>query len=305
MITRKAFLPLAAGIAISVPAVAQDGGTTPVPLGLQKALPGTPPASLAVGTTDGDIAQGSVTLAAVVRNGDEPLAEGLTWHVFERKGTAAGELVAVRQGGTHSLRLKMGEYVAHVAYGRASAVVPFTIATDGAELDPVVLDAGAIRLSAEAGGRALAEDADVRFSIYEVSGDERRLILPDVPPGETVRLARGLYRVVAQYGSINAVAGADIRVRTGEVTEATLGVPGAEVTLNLVQGEGRAPLASTAWRVFDSAGKPLFESDEPAPSLILAAGSYTTEALHDGRTVSHSFDVKPGQDETVAVPITE
>ena len=305
MITRKTFLPLAAGIAISVPAVAQDADPAPVPLGLQKALPGTPPADLAVGVADADVAQGSVTLAAVVRNGDEPLAEGLTWHVFERKGTAAGDLVAMRQGGSQSLRLKMGEYVAHVAYGRASAVVPFTVAIDGADLDPVVLDAGAIRLSAEAGGRALEEGADVRFSIYEVSGQDRRLILPDVPADETVRLARGLYRVVAQYGSINAVAGADIRVRTGEVTEATLGVPGAVVTLKLVQGEGRAPLASTAWRVFDSDGKPLFESDEPAPSLILAAGSYTTEALHDGRTISHTFDVQSGQDATVAVPIGE
>ena len=297
MSTRKTFLPLVAGLAVAVPTVAA-AQTTPVPLGLRQAMPG----GLAA-TEGGEVVQGSVTLAAVLRNGDDPIAEGLAWHVFERKGTAAGELVAARQGGTQNLRLRSGDYVAHVAYGRASAVQTFTVSSDGAALDPIVLDAGAVRLSAEAGGNPIASDSDVRFSIYEVAGNERRLILPDVPPGETVRVARGLYRVVAQYGPINAVAGADIRVRTGEVTEATLGVPGAEVTLELVAAEGRAPLASTAWRVFDGDGKPLFESDEPSPKLILAAGSYTTEALHDGRTVRHAFDVSAGENAKVSVPL--
>ena len=296
MVTRKTLLPIVAGLVAAMPAVAAENAA--VPLGLRQAMPGGPTA-----TADGAVAQGSVDLAAVVRVGDEPIAEGLAWHVFERNGTSAGDLVAARRGGSQSLRLKVGSYVAHVAYGRASGVVTFDVTPDGAPLDPVVLDAGAIKLAAEAGGRPIAETDDVRFSIYEVDGDDRRLILPDVPPGQTIRLARGVYRVVAQYGPINAVAGADIRVRTGEVTEATLGVPGAQVTLNLVTGEGRAPLASTAWRVFDAAGKPLFESDEPAPSVILAAGAYTTEALHGGRTITHSFDVEAGENATVSVPM--
>lgn len=296
MSTRKTILPIAAGLAAVVSA-AVAAEPAPVPLGLQQAMPG--------GTSAGDaeVAQGSVTLAAVIRNGEEPLGEGLAWHVFERDGTAAGELVAVRRGGSQNLRLKTGDYVAHVAYGRASAVTTFTVGAEGADLDPVVLDAGGVKLLAEAGGRPIENADEVRFSIYEVDGDERRLILPDVPANETVRVARGLYRVVAQYGPLNAVAGADIRVRSGEVTEATLGVPGAEITLNLVGRNGGAPLASTAWRVFDSDGKPLFESDEPAPSMILAAGTYTTEALHAGRTVTHAFDVTAGNDATVAVPL--
>ena len=277
-------------------AVFAQEDATPVPFGLMRGMPSGENAA----PTSPNVARESVELVATVTNGGDPVQEGLTWHVFERNGTQAGDLVAARTGGTQTLRLPVGEYVAHVAYGRASAVSPFTLRVAGAKLDPIVLNAGAISLAAEAGGVAI-DPSEVRFSIYEVDGDRRRLIQPNVGSDETIRLVRGVYRVVAEYGDINAVGAADVRVRVGEVTEATLGVPGAPVVLKLVRETGGAPIAATAWRLFDENGKQLFESDEPSPEVVLAAGSYTAEAVNGGSPIESRFTVEAGEGTDVEV----
>ena len=285
-------LPLLA----STGAYAQEADDVPVPFGLVRGMP----AGDTQITRDANVARESVELTATITNGGEPIEDGLTWHVFERNGTQAGDLVAARTGGAQTLRLPVGEYVVHVAYGRASAVSPFTLRVAGAKLDPIVLNAGGITLAAEAGGEPIGSD-DVRFSIYEVDGERRRLIQPNVSVDETVQLVRGVYRVVAQYGDINAVGAADVRVRVGEVTEATLGVPGAPVVLKLVREGSTNPIAATSWRVFDGEGKQLFESEDPAPELVLAAGTYTAEAVNGGSPVTESFTVNPGQVNEVAI----
>ena len=279
-------------------ALAKQEETVPIPFGLIRGMP----AGENMVERDPNVARESVELTATITNGGDPIEDGLTWHVFERNGTQAGDLVAARTGGAQTLRLPVGEYVAHVAYGRASAVSPFTLRVAGAKLDPIVLNAGAVSLSAEAGGTPLDAE-NVRFSIYEVDGDRRRLIQPNVPPAETVRLVQGVYRVVAQYGDINAVGAADVRVRVGEVTEATLGVPGAPVTLKLVREGGSAPVAATSWRVFDGEGKQLFESDEPSPGVVLGAGTYTVEAVNGGSPITESFTVAPGDAVEIAVTL--
>lgn len=272
--------------------------SVPVPFGLMRGMP----AADDVVSRDPNVARESVELVATVTNGGDPIEDGLTWHVFERNGNQAGDLVAARTGGPQTLRLPVGEYVTHVAYGRASAVSPFTLRIAGAKLDPIVLNAGAVSLTAEAGGTPI-EGEDVRFSIYEVNGDQRRLIQPDVPSAETVRLVQGVYRIVAQYGDINAVGAADVRVRVGEVTEATLGVPGAPVTLKLVREGSATPIAATSWRVFDGEGKQLFDSDEPSPQLVLGAGTYTVEAVNGGSPITERFTVAAGPPVEVAVTL--
>ena len=290
----KRNLPIALALLVLPGAANAQDADVPVPFGLERGLPvGAKGASAPPTERTRNVARESVELVATIATGGEPIAEGLTWHVFERNGMQAGDLVAVRTGGAQTLRLPVGEYVAHVAYGRASAVSPFTLRVAGAKLDPIVLNAGAVSLAAEAGGTTI--DSDVRFSIYEVDGEQRRLIQPDVEPNQQVRLTSGLYRVIAQYGDVNAVGAADIRVRAGDVTEATLGVPGAPVRLSLVRDGGSAPLAATTWRVFDGEGKQLFESDEPSPEVILAAGAYTAEAVNAGAPVTESFSVRAGE----------
>ena len=272
----------------------------PVPEGLATSMPRVPDQSV---DRQAPIVPEDVALSAVLQQGAEPIEAGLQWHVFKRLGTRPGELVAVRRGGSQSLQLIPGPYVAHVTYGRASAISSFDIRANSAPVEPIVLDAGAIRLAAEAGGKPIENAAAVRFSIYETDDERKRLILSDVPSAQTILLAGGVYRVVVQYGTFNAAAGADIRVRPGEITEATLGVPGAEITLNLASSAEAAPLAAVAWRVYDADGKPLFESDRPSPTLILGEGTYTTEAVHDGKTIEQPFDVTAGEDKTVRVTI--
>ena len=310
MQARKHIIAVSAAL-VATSAPAQDGVpleddgdaaiTAPVPTGLSAAMPRVPNQSI-----DGSDATSVqlVSLSAVLQQGDAPILSGLQWHVFElATDTRPGDLVAVRRGGSQELTLKPGSYVVHVSYGRASAVSPLEVTAAGSPVEPLVLDAGAMKLSAEAGGQAIGDLSEVRFSIYEADPERRRLILPDVKVGETVLLAGGVYRVVVRYGPHNAAAGADIRVHPGEITEATLGVPGAEITLNLVRENSDTPLAAVEWQVFDGSGRPLFEADIPSPSLVLGEGSYTVEARHNDRTIGREFEVRAGRDETVRLTL--
>ena len=311
MSARKQILALPFAV-IATSAVAQQQDTpaqdeaeavvvTPVPTGLAAAMPRVPNQSL----DEAEAVQPQpISLSAVLQAGDEPILSGLQWHVFElATDTRPGALVAVRRGGSQDLTLEPGSYVVHVSYGRASAVTPLEVSAAGSTVEPLVLDAGAMRLSAEAGGQAIGDLSEVRFSIYEADAARRRLILPNVKVGETVLLAGGVYRVVVQYGPHNAAAGADIRVHPGEITEATLGVPGAEITLNLVRENSDTPVAAVEWQVFDASGRAMFDADTPSPSLVLGEGSYTVEARHDNRTIGREFEVRAGRDETVRVTL--
>ena len=256
--------------------------------------------------------------AAMVPGGPAPdgaASPTLGWTVFARRSDTVGALAASGAGPVLEARLAPGDYVAHVAHAGTSTVHPFTVEAraegdEGDEEDgegealaiELALDLGAVRLGASTGGEALVTEDVVEFAIHDAEG-ERRTIRERIAPGETVVLPAGVYRAVVRYGEHNALAGADIRVRPGELTDVTLGVGGAPVRLALVrEAGGTVPLAAVSWRVFDPDGKPLLATDEPSPALVLAPGSYTAEVLHEGWTAVHRFDVRAGEPASLRFP---
>lgn len=247
----------------------------------------------------------AVRLVALMAGGGEA-SEATRWRVFERVNDDVGGVVARGTGAAIEASLRPGTYVAHIALAGTSIVRPFSVAAEGGTV-PFELAIGAVSLSASSNGAPLAPSDEtsgtIAFSLYDTHG-ERRAIRRGVAPGERVVLPAGVYRAVVRYGEHNALTGADIRVRPGEVTHATLGVSGAPVRLSLVSQESSdAALAAVSWRVFDSGGKPLMDSDEPAPSLVLAPGRYTAEALHDGWTGVHPFEVVSGKPLDLKLPV--
>lgn len=244
----------------------------------------------------------SVRLQARIAPDAEPLGDAVSWTVFSRTGDSVGEVAARTTGSQLEAELRGGDYVAHIAFGGASTVVPFTVSGEGTTEQILDLNLGGLRLAARSAGRPIGTGS-ISFAIHDREGD-RHAIHENITPGQMVMLPAGTYRAVVRYGEHNAVTGADIRVHAGELTEATLGVKGAPVSLALVRTpRSKAALATSTWRVFDSGGKPLLQTDEPTPSLVLAPGSYTAEVLHGDWTTVHRFEVETNEPLAVRVPL--
>lgn len=238
-----------------------------------------------------------VRLDARVTDGAEPLATGLMWRVFRDGTKKAGtlQLVADSTDATASFDLAPGTYYVHAAFGSAGATRRLDV-----EAVPVsrsiTLEAGGLRLDATSGGRSVLP-ARLRFDVYEArkGKDGRRpLVALNVKPGELVRLNAGTYHVVSSYGRVNTRVRADLVVRKGEVTDATLQHRGAPVSLRLASVIGGPPVANTAWTIFSAQGRKVFATKRIAPSLVLTEGSYEAVAVNGRRTLRHPFEVEAG-----------
>ena len=256
-----------------------------------------------MGRETADMRPVAVSLVASLGESGSSMADTIEWSVFERTSDTVGDAVATGSGPTVDLRVSPGSYVAHVALAGTTTVRPFEVASDGDPTITIPLEIGALRLFAEASGRAMGADEPVSFSLYDTDGD-RHLIRSGIVPGSILALPAGLYRAVVRYGDHNALTGADIRVRDGEIIEATLGVRGAKVDLALVRSSASdAAVADVSWRLFDSGGKTLLRTDEPRPGLVLAPGNYTAEVMHGDWTTIHQFEVGTQGPVSVRVPL--
>ncbi len=231
------------------------------------------------------------------------ISEGMVWRVFGSEPEQGGKLplLAIAEGGPTRITLNPGEYLVHAAFGRAGATTRITLGNE-ARHETMILDAGGLRLEGVLPDKIPMRNDRLRFDIYHAEEDEngeRRLILPDVRPGRTVRLNAGTYHIVSNYGDVNATIRADIRVEAGKTTTAQVEHRAAQVTLNLVRGDAGVPLADTAWSVVGPSGEVLAENVGAFPSMILAAGNYTVIAKNKNRVFQREIEIRAGRDTVV------
>ena len=148
-----------------------------------------------------------------------------------------------------------------------------------------------MRLSATTGNGEPITSKLLTFDIYTQgpTAQDRRLVAEDVVPGTVVRLNAGDYHVVSNYGAVNAVARADIKVETARVTDARLTQRAAEVTLKLVREAGGEALADTAWSISSSQGDLIRENVGAFSSMVLAEGEYLIVAKNKDRIYPVSY----------------
>ncbi len=259
------------------------------------------PASPDVGP---NIATAPLSLFARLTEEAPEIDTGLVWRVFNEKPGENGEhaLVATAEGGSATFDLPSGQYLVHVAYGRAGAAKLVVVDEAGGAGD-LTLRAGGLQLSAEAEGIVIP-DRLLRFSVYDGNPEEeggRKLIALNVPGDRIVRLNEGTYHVVSSYGRINATVRADLQVRPGQVTLATLQHRGAELGMKLVSRAGGDPIANVSWTVLTADGEKVFSSDELTPSMVLSEGSYEVNVRNGETIYRKAFDVSAGRNETVEV----
>ncbi|MCI5073743.1 hypothetical protein [Oricola sp.] len=239
-------------------------------------------------------------LDALLTEESQAITTGLVWRIFGSEPDAEGKLplLASSKGGSTRLQLPPGSYLVHAAFGRAGATTRITLG-DEPRHETMVLNAGGLRLEGVLPGGIPMRDEKLRFNIYEADQNdegERRLILPDVSPGRTVRLNAGTYHIVSNYGEVNATIRADIQVEAGKTTTAKVEHRAAQVTLNLVRGQGGYPLADTAWSVLGASGDIITENVGAFPTMILAAGDYTVIAKNKSRVFQREINIQAGND---------
>lgn len=245
---------------------------------------------------------GALTFNALMGEDGAAIPNGLVWRLFSTRLNREGklQLVGIQRGGSVQFNVPTGSYLLHVGYGRAG--VTKRIDFDGRSLtDTVVLEAGGLRLSATAGNGEAITSKLLTFDIYTQgpTAQDRRLVAEDVAPGTVVRLNAGDYHVVSNYGAVNAVARADIKVETGRVTDARLTQRAAEVTLKLVREAGGEALADTAWSISSSQGDLIRENVGAFSSMVLAEGEYLIVAKNKDRIYQRVYNVAAGQNEEV------
>ena len=248
-----------------------------------------------------------VRLDALLVEGGPPLAHGLVWRVFNPSPDDTGKLpmLATSEGGRANFEFEPGEYFVHVAFGLAGVTRKLIIPrNDPIEDQTFVLNAGGLSLSAVSGNDGRIPPTELRFSIYSEEfddNDQRQLIIANVKPNQVVRLNKGIYHVVSEYGSVNAVIRSDISVQAGKLTEAKIQHRAAELTLKLVAETGGEAIADTAWSITNLAGDLISESVGAFPSLVLSEGEYTAIARHKERLFRRDFKVVAGRNVDVEV----
>lgn len=246
-----------------------------------------------------------VTLSAQITENGMNIPEGLVWRVFDTRTDTSGELAlaAKSEDAQANFELAPGEYVVHVAYGRAQASETIEV-SDGGTKRSIVLDAGALRLNASVTGDIPIPINLLHFDVFSGSESDRNLVAQGLAANDIVTLNAGTYHVVSYFGAINAVVRADLRVEPGQLTDATLYHRASQVTFKLVTETGGEAVADVEWTVKTSGGQTVFTDIGAFPATVLSEGDYLVLAKRGETVYNREFQVQPGQSREIEVLTT-
>ncbi|KRA45687.1 hypothetical protein [Devosia sp. Root635] len=313
-------LAIAAPASQSVPAVAfaQDAAAEmppmprprPDPDSLPPAQPPAVEPGAATPATDAIAALTSVpqpvTLTARITPDGAPIPDGVVWRIFDTKPDASGELALVAKSdlGAPTVDLPPGEYVVHLAYGRAQTSEALSV-VPGANEKTFVLDAGALRLNSAVTGDIAIPVGLLKFDVF-TAGEEtdRALVAEGLKPNDIITLNAGTYHIVSYFGTTNAVVRADLRVEAGQLTDATLYHHASQIAFKLVSEPGGEAIADVEWTVKTADGATVFSELGAFPSTVLAEGEYLVLAKQGGQVFNREFQVQAGSAREIEVLTT-
>ena len=303
---------------IATPAMAQETPAEMPPMPRPRPdpdnLPSTPPTPAnppaATPATDAIAALTAVpqpvTLTARITPEGAPIPDGLVWRIFDTVPDATGELALVAKSelGAPTVQLPPGEYVVHVAYGRAQTSEPLSV-VPGSNEKAFVLEAGALRLNSAVTGDIAIPAGLLKFDIF-TAGEEndRAMVAEGLAPNDIVTLNAGTYHIVSYFGLVNAVVRADLRVEAGQLTDATLYHHASQVGFKLVSETGGEAIADVEWTVKTADGATVFSELGAFPSTVLAEGEYLVLAKQGTQVFNREFQVQPGSAREIEVLTT-
>ena len=247
-----------------------------------------------------------VTLSARITQDGTPIPDGLVWRIFDTVPDASGELAMVAKSdlGNPTVELPPGEYVVHVAYGRAQTSEPMSV-VPGTNEKAFILEAGALRLNSAVTGDIAIPAGLLKFDIF-TAGEEndRALVTEGLLPNEIVTLNAGTYHIVSYFGSVNAEVRAELRVEAGQLTDATLFHHASQVGFKLVSEAGGEAIANVEWTVKTADGATVFSELGAFPSTVLAEGDYLVLAKQGSQVFNREFQIQAGSAREIEVLTT-
>lgn len=239
-----------------------------------------------------------VQLVALLTADGQRIDQGIVWRVFQEKGApgAKNKLIATYREASPALKLQPGDYIVNAAFGRAHITRKITIKPGASALEPFVLNAGGLRLSAKIGNEEAAANT-ISYNIYTDERDQfnnRAIVMSGARPGLIIRLNAGIYHIVSTYGDANATVQADVTVEAGKLTEATVAHAAGKVTFKLVTRSGGEALPDTHWTIQTPQGEIVKESVGALPTHILAPGTYNVVAKSGSRAFRRDLAVQSG-----------
>jgi len=244
-----------------------------------------------------------VTLTATMTTDGSPVTEGLVWRIFDTTPDETGELVlaARSEDPTATVSLPPGEYLVHVAYGRAQTSDTLSV-VPGENTKTIALEAGGLRLNAAIEGDIAIPPELLRFDVMTAGPEsERAPIAQQLAANDIVTLNAGTYHVVSHFGAVNAIVRADLRVEPGQLTDATLYHQASQVSFKLVSEPGGEAIADVDWTVQTPDGTTLFTELGAFPSTVLASGDYVVTAKQGESVFDREFTVQPGEPQEIEV----
>jgi hypothetical protein len=249
----------------------------------------------------------SVTLVAEVTENGAKINTGVVWRVFNSVPDKNGNLPMVAKSAQASptVTLKPGDYVVHVAYGRAQASDSLRVGNK-AGTKALILDVGALKLNAAIAGNIPIPAKLQHFDVFTSGSSEtdRVPVAEKVGPNDLLTLNAGTYHVVSYFGDQNALVRADLRVEPGHLTDATLYQKAAQVGFKLVTQPGGEAIADIDWAVKGQDGQTVFTNTGTFPMAVLQEGNYTVLATRNGKVYSHPFQIKAGKPQDIEVLVT-
>ena len=248
-----------------------------------------------------------VTLSALITDGGKKIGEGLTWRVFNAKPETGGqlELAAKSNDAVPQIKLIPGNYVVHVAYGKAQASDTLTV-KEGENDKSIVLEVGGLRLNAAVTGDVPIPINLLRFDVFTAgaSDADRALVAQSMGANDIVTLNAGTYHVVSYFGDVNAIVRADLKVEAGQLTDATLYHKAAQTSFKLVSEAGGEAIADVDWTVKTADGTSVFTNTGAFPSTVLQEGDYVVFAKRGDKVYNRAFQVQAGQPKEIEVLTT-
>ena len=250
-----------------------------------------------------------VTLLALLTQDGQRIDQGLVWRVFQGNNAAAdgkSSLISVHREASPVLKLAPGDYIVNAAFGRAHLTRRISVKPGIPSVEPFILNAGGLRLTAVVGSGEAAPANSITYDVYSDDRDQfgnRSKVMAGAKPGLILRLNSGIYHIVSTYGDANAVVSADVTVEAGKLTEATVAHAAGKVTFKLVTRAGGEALADTQWSIVNTQGEVVKESVGALPTHVLAPGAYTATAKSAGRAYQRDFAVQPGETAQVEIVV--
>jgi hypothetical protein len=245
-----------------------------------------------------------VVLTAMVTDGGRQIDQGLVWRIFTTKTDTAGqlELAAKSDAPVARFELSPGNYVVHVAYGRAQASDTITVA-EGSNSKNIVLEAGGLRLAAAVTGDVPIPINLLHFDVFTAgtSDADRAIVAQGIGANDILTVNAGTYHIVSYFGDVNAVVRADLRVEPGQLTDATLYHRAAQTSFKLVSEAGGEAIADVDWTVKTTDGATIFTETGAFPSTVLQEGDYLVLAKRGETVFNREFEVTPGQPREIEV----